>query len=383
MDRILSYILVVLLSITVTMAVMLHVFAGQKKSQPKLEALEQVISEYFIGEVDQEYIEDAAASAMVNALGDKWSYYIPAEHYQSYLERMNNAYVDVGITVGLAEDGRGVVIQQITAGGPAEEAGAQTGDIIVKVDGTSVIGMALSDSKKLIQGEAGTTAKLNILRGEQEIVLTVTRREIKTPVVTSQLLQGKIGLITIANFNRNCAAETIGAIEAMQKQGAEKLIFDVRNNPGGYAEEMVKILDYLLPEGKLFTTVDYAGKTNTAMSDANCLNLPMAVLINDRSYSAAEFFAAALTEYGVAKTVGEKTVGKGYFQTTIQLPDGSAVGLSIGKYYTPKGKSLADVGIVPAVPVALTEEEKTQLLLGELEASVDPQILAAMDVLNG
>ena len=190
------------------------------------------------------------------------------------------------------------------------------------------------------------------------------------------MLKEDIGLITIYNFNGNCAQETIGAIENLMAQGAQKLIFDVRNNPGGYAHELVKVLNYLLPEGKLFTTVDYAGNTHTDMSDANCLELPMAVLVNGNSYSAAEFFAAAMAEYDAAVVVGEKTSGKGYFQSTFQLPDGSAVGLSIGKYYTPQGKSIADVGVTPDLEIPV-ENDKI-----ESDPLKDTQVLAAMEALR-
>ena len=185
------------------------------------------------------------------------------------------------------------------------------------------------------------------------------------------MLEENIGFVRIVNFNSNCASETIAAIEKLLEEGAQKFIFDVRDNPGGYAEELVKILDYLLPEGKLFTTVDYTGKEHTDMSDAACLDIPMAVLVNANSYSAAEFFAAAMAEYEAAVVVGEKTSGKGYFQSTFQLPDGSAVGLSIGKYYTPNGKSLEKIGITPDVEIALGED------------GADAQLLAAMDALAG
>jgi carboxyl-terminal processing protease len=227
----------------------------------------------------------------------------------------------------------------------------------------------------LIQGEENTTVSMTVRRENEEHTFTVTRRTIHTPVVEAQMLEGNIGLIAIANFNSNCATETIAAIEDLRTKGEEKLIFDVRNNPGGYANELVKVLDYLLPEGKLFTTVDYSGKEHTDMSDAACLEMPMAVLVNGNSYSAAEFFAAALAEYDAAVVVGEKTSGKGYFQSTFRLPDGSAVGLSIGKYYTPKGVSLEKVGITPDVPVTLDNG-----LIPE-DPMQDAQILAAIDAL--
>jgi carboxyl-terminal processing protease len=171
-------------------------------------------------------------------------------------------------------------------------------------------------------------------------------------------------------------------VESLREQGAKKIIFDVRNNPGGYVHELVPTLDYLLPEGPLFRTEDYAGKENVQNSDAAFLDMPMAVLVNGESYSAAEFFAAALKEYEAAVVVGEQTCGKGYFQTTYELPDGSAVGLSIGKYFTPKGVSLAGVGITPDVMVPVDEETFNAIYAGTLDAAEDPQIQAAIAALK-
>ena len=156
----------------------------------------------------------------------------------------------------------------------------------------------------------------------------------------------------------------------------------MRNNPGGYAEELVKLLDYLLPEGDLFRSVSYDGTEKVDTSDADCLDMPMAVLINGSSYSAAEFFAAALQEYQAATIVGEPTVGKGVYQTTISLGDGSAVALSTGKYFTPKGNSLTDVGVIPDVRVDVDEETAEKIYYGTLGYADDLQIQAAIQVLN-
>lgn len=382
LTKVLSYVLTAVLSVAVTMGAVYFFLLPENSGESKLNTLEKLIQNYFIGEYDETEIEDAAANAMIDALGDRWSYYIPADSWQSYQEQMKNAYVGIGVTIRSREDGEGLDVEGVTEGGPAEEAGLKAGDRIIGVDGKSISGMAVSDVKTMIQGESGTGVKLTVLRSGEELELEVTRREVKTPVATAKLLEGDIGYIKIANFNTNCADETIAAIEQMISEGATKLLFDVRYNPGGYASELVEVLDYLLPEGKLFTRVDYSGKESTDMSDAHCIDLPMAVLVNADSYSAAEFFAAALSEYGVATVVGEKTVGKGYFQTTFQLPDGSAVGLSIGKYYTPKGESLAGVGITPDVEVAVTDEIAAGIYAGTLDLSEDPQALAAMDVLN-
>ena len=168
------------------------------------------------------------------------------------------------------------------------------------------------------------------------------------------------------------------AIDTDDDGKADKLIVDVRNNPGGYAHELVDVLDHLLPEGELFRTEDYTGKQAVEKSDADCLQLPMAVLVNGNSYSAAEFFAAALSEYEWAEVVGEKTTGKGYYQVTYQFSDGSAVGLSVGKYYTPKGVSLAGVGITPDVLVPVDQETANAIYAQTLEPEKDPQIQAAV-----
>ena len=183
---------------------------------------------------------------------------------------------------------------------------------------------------------------LTILRGEESFPLSVERRSIQTPVATYEMLNGQIGYLKIANFDSRCAEETNAAMDELIAQGAQALIFDVRYNGGGYKDELVKVLDKILPEGILFQSEDYKGTKQTDRSDAACIKLPMAVLVNQDSYSAAEFFAAAIQEYNWGTVVGTKTVGKGNFQTAFTLSDGSMLNLSIGKYYTPQGRSLTD-----------------------------------------
>lgn len=374
----LSYILVAALATTLT----LFLVSRESKGTSKLEQLEALIEERYIGEVDTVALEDAAADGMIDALEDRWSYYIPASEYETHKEQMANAYVGVGITIVLREDNTGFDVMVVNEGGPAEEAGMQAGDVIVAIEGQSAEGMTTTDARNLVRGEEGTEVQITVKRDGEELTLSVTRRQVQTPVATGEMLDGNIGLVTIENFDSRCADETITAIEELLEAGAEKLIFDVRNNPGGYASELVEILDYLLPEGDLFRTVNYAGRENVDKSDANCLEIPMAVLVNADSYSAAEFFAAALSEYDAAIVVGEQTSGKGYFQNTYELSDGSAVGLSIGKYFTPKGVSLEGVGITPDVEVSVDDEIGTQIYYGTLEPAEDPQIQAALEALN-
>lgn len=372
----LSYVLVAALAAAVT----LFLFPGETGTESKLDQLEALIQEKFVDEVDTTAIEDAAADAMVEALGDRWSYYLSASAYEAYQEQSNNAYVGIGITIYQVEDGLEIV--EVNENGPAGEAGLQVGDLITAIEGQSAVGMTTSDARSLVRGKEGTQVEITVSREGAELTLSVTRRRIQTQVAAGRMLEGNIGLVIIENFDSRCAEETIAAIEALLDAGAEKLIFDVRNNPGGYASELVKVLDYLLPEGDLFRTVDYAGRENVDTSDADCLELPMAVLVNGDSYSAAEFFAAALSEYEAAVVVGEQTSGKGHFQNVFQLQDGSAVGLSVGKYYTPKGVCLEGVGITPDVEVTVDEETYRSISYGRLEPEKDPQIQAAVAALQ-
>lgn len=372
-----SYVVVAALATLMTLGVM------EKREVPsKLEQVENLIQQRFIGEADQETLEDAAASAMISATGDRWSYYIPASEYQTYQEQMSNAYVGVGITIQAQQDDSGFLIVSVTSGGSAEEAGFQVNDLLIMVDNQDVRGMTAEEVRNLVKGEQGTTVNLTVLRTGEPVTAQVERRKVETAVASYQMLGGKTGLVTIENFDERCAEETIAAIEALLDQGAEKLIFDVRNNPGGYATELVKVLDYLLPEGEVFHTVDYSGKESIDYSDASCLELPLAVLVNGNTYSAAEFFAAALQENEAAVVLGEKTVGKGYFQTTFRLNDGSAVSLSIGEYFTPKGKNLAGVGVTPDKIVAVDEETAAAIYRGLVTPEEDPQIQAALKELK-
>ncbi len=377
--KIISYVLVAALSSVITAGIMIRnpmVTAGSK-----LDQLSDLIEERFIGEADVTAMEDAAANAMVQSLGDRWSYYISAEDFGAYQDQMSNSYVGVGITIHLREDGY-LDIVQVTEGGPAEAAGIEPGDILLKADGQDCAEMGIDQTKRTVRGEEGTVVSLTVRREEQEMTLDVTRAYFETPVVKSQMLDDHIGYIKIMNFDSRCAEETIRAIDNRIAEGAEFLLFDVRNNPGGYKNELCKVLDYLLPEGPLFRSERYDGSTDVDESDENHLDIPMAVMVNRESYSAAEFFAAALREYGVAQIIGEKTVGKGYFQETYQLSDGSAVGLSVGKYFTPEGVSLADTGLEPDVQVEVDEETFAKIYYGTMNPEEDPQILAAINVLK-
>lgn len=371
-----SYVLVAALATMITLTM-----AGMNPPS-KLDRLETLIEERFIGEADTEAMEDAAAAAMVKATGDRWSYYISAKDYDTHREQEENAYVGVGITIQQQGDDSGFLIVMVTDGSPAKEAGIEVNDLLIGVEDQDVRGMTTDEVGLLVKGEEGTKVSLTVLRKGENLTLSVERRRIEQPVAKGELLENGIGLVRVYNFDARCADETIAAIEQLRAEGARKLIFDVRNNPGGFADELVKLLDYLLPEGDLFRSVSFDGTEKVDTSDEKYLDMPMAVLVNGNSYSAAEFFAAALQEYEAAVVVGEPTVGKGYYQQTIPLGDGSAVALSTGKYYTPKGNSLADKGITPSVRVDVDEETASAIYYGTLQPADDPQIRAAIQALK-
>lgn len=377
MKKVLSYVLTAAVASALTLAVVIRLTPNQIT---KLEQLEALIQQRFIGQWDAKAMEDGAAKGMISALGDRWTYYIPADEYAAYEEQMENAYVGVGITIAKQEEDGYIQIVSVIPGASAQEAGMQVGDWITAIEGQSTRDMTPTGAKNIVRGEEGTNVVFELLRGEEALTLSVTRRQIQTPVATSELLEGHIGLITIHNFDTRCAEESIAAIEALREQGAAELIFDVRGNPGGYAYELVELLDYLLPEGDLFRSVDYQGCESVDTSDAAFLDMPMAVLCDGNSYSAAEFFAAAIQEYGAGTIVGTPTCGKGYFQNTFRLVDGSAVALSVGKYFTPKGNSLIGVGIQPDLLVEVDEETVSALHYGTLAHEDDPQLQSALDL---
>ena len=379
-QRFLSYLFVAVLSCSLTVA-LIYAATGAGDPPSKLDELSEMIQERFIGEEDVTKMEDAAAAAMVDALGDEWSYYIPASEYANYLDQMSNSYVGVGITIELREDGY-LNLVDVVEDGPADRAGLRRGDVLIRVEDQDCAQIGLEQTRNLVRGEDGSQVRLTVQRDGQEQEFCVTRAYFETVVAEGQMVSDRTGLVTIHNFDSRCAEETLAAIDALIEQGAENLIFDVRNNPGGYKTELVKVLDYLLPEGELFRSQYYTGQEEVDRSDAEFLDMPMAVLVNLHSYSAAEFFAAALREYDAAVMVGEHTYGKGYFQQTFELEDGSAVGLSVGKYFTPNGVSLAGVGLTPDLEIPLSEEQAAQVARGTMDPQQDPHIQAAIEWLE-
>lgn len=365
----------------VTFCVTYRELGGRQASVPasaKTEEIAQYLDYFFIDDYDEGRLADGAAAGMIAATGDEWSYYISAEDYARYEEQMNNAYVGIGVTILEDEAAGGFAITSVTEGGPAAAGGVAVGDVLTRVEGEPALELGQEETVNRVRGEAGTEIHLTFERDGVPYDVTLIRGSIPTEVAAYAMTEDRIAVITIENFDSRCAEQAIAAVERALDEDAVGIVFDVRNNPGGLKTELVELLDRLLPEGVLFRSLDYAGKEEVDRSDAVCVELPMAVLVNEESYSAAEFFAAALQEYDAAAVVGAKTYGKGNFQNTFRLSDGSAIAISVGKYFTPEGVSLSGVGITPDIPVELDDEAFARLYYGQLPMEEDAQMQAAL-----
>ena len=306
-------------------------------------------------QADLDKAVDQGLGAFVNGLGDRWSYYLDSRGYQDTTERRANSYVGIGVTVDITRE-EGLLVLSVTEGGPADKAGVVAGDMIIAVDGESIAGDAKEEATDRIVGESGTKVVLTLL-GEDGSTrdVTCTRATLHNPSASGKMLEGNLGYVRLSNFYSGSADSFQREVDALVAQGAEGLIVDVRSDPGGYVTELQKILDYLLPEGPVFTHKPRWWFQSVYQSDADCIDLPMVVLVNQSSYSAAELLAAQIRESTGAPIIGEVTSGKGYSQVTFPLVNGGGVGLSTAAYCTGSGHSLIGEGIIPDIELSLPE----------------------------
>jgi len=350
----------------------------------KLTEAINLIQSHYIGDYNREDIIDGAIAGMVASLNDQWSFYLTAEEYDSYYQNLKNQYTGIGIVIKKEAGKEGIVISSVYKNSPAYKAGIMPESIIVGVDGVDIANMEFSEASQLMKEkimQGGLELEIVDKYGVRETVALVPS-VVQVDPISYRLIEDDIGLITIENFDARASLQFISAIESLIELGAKGFVFDVRNNPGGQLRELLTMLDYLLPEGTIFISKTKGEEPWVERSDSRNLNMPMTVLINSNSYSAAEYFAAALQEFDWATVIGEKTTGKGYAQKTIKLSDESAVHISISEYFTPKGKSLAGKGIIPDIEVEMDEERGTLLYYGKLDIIDDDQLQRAIKVLR-
>jgi carboxyl-terminal processing protease len=335
--------------------------------------VQNAITDNYIGDSNVQSMKDAAAAAMVSSLGDKWSYYMTADEYKTYKLSSSNKYEGIGVTIAKDDKTGGFAITTVIAGSPAETAGLKKGMTIMTVDGKDVTGLSTDGIRDIIQAKVNSTLTLGISEdGGKPTDYSVDCSVVYNNPVSYELKDGSVGYIKISNFDAGSGDAAKKAIDELLSQGAKSMVFDVRDNPGGMLSELIKVLDYILPEGDLFVSVDHSGSETVTKSDNVCLQMKMTVLVNKNTYSAAEYFAAALQEYNWATVVGEATTGKGRSQTTIEMSDGSAVHISSRTYLTPKRVDLSEKGgITPDV------------VLENADPEIDDQLTKAIDIAKG
>ena len=350
-----------------------------KKIEEKTSVLQNIIDRYFLFDEDMTKVEDGIYAGMMNGLGDPYTVYYTKEEYKALNEDTEGKYSGIGAVVSQNPNTKIITIVKIFDNSPANDAGLQVGDIIYKIDGEEVAGTDMDILVKTkIRGEEGTSFKMTVLRGDErkEVELDLTRRSIEVETVAGKMLDNNIGYIAVSQFDAVTSEQFKSNIESLQSQGMTKLIVDLRGNPGGLLDQVVDMLDYILPDGLVLYTEDKYGKREEYYSDGSHeLKIPMVVLVNENSASASEVFTATFRDFEWGTVVGKTTFGKGIVQNVLPLGDGTAVKITTQHYYPPSGYDLHKVGIKPDLEVDLNEGAK-------IGTDSDNQLSAAIDILK-
>lgn len=347
----------------------------------KLYTLQELIGQNYNGELDWDQLADGMCMGLVAGVGDKYSRYYTKDQYQAETEENSGHFKGIGIIIGINEDGYPYVAK-CYQGAPAQKAGIRDKDILYKVNGEVVTELGTSGIKKLIQNSKDETAVISVVReGESEpLEYTMKLEDVQTPMVEHEMLADNIGYIVIYEFTETCADQFQKALDELRQQGAKGLVVDLRDNPGGSYQGVCKLLDGILPEGVIVSTVDKQGNEKEEMSEGKTpLQLPLAVLVDGGSASASEIFAGAVQDYGIGTVVGTQTYGKGCVQQLWSLKDGSGVKITTADYYTPKGTNINGVGITPDVKVELDESLEK---LTTVPKEQDNQLQKALEVVK-
>ena len=346
----------------------------------KTKEIETLMNQYYLDEIDEQQIEDTMYTGLVAGLDDPYSVYYTEEELKTMEESTSGEYSGIGATLTQNPDTKEMSVVSCFENTPAEEAGLLPGDIIVGWNGSSVEGMELSELVSKIKTDPDEHLTLEIERDGDTMEVELTRREVEIPTVESEMLHDQIGYIKLLEFDEVTAEQFHAALDQLEEQGMEKLIIDVRDNPGGVLQTVCDMLDELLPEGLIVYTEDKDGNKKEYTSDGeHQFTKPLAVLTNENSASASEIFAGAIQDYSLGTIVGTTTFGKGIVQRIFYLSDGTGVKLTVAKYYTPKGHDIHKKGITPDVEVELDENLKNKITISHDE---DNQLQKAIKILQ-
>ncbi len=347
----------------------------------KLSKYKTLIDKYYLGEVNEEKLQEGAIKGYIAALDDKYSEYISKEDMEDYTADIMGNFVGIGIYMIQNTEKERIEVLSPIKDSPAEKVGILPGDLIIKVNGEEYKAEDMTVASNKIKGEEGSTVKLEILRGTQTLEFEVTRATINTNPVTAEVLDNNIGYISLTSFVENTAVDFKTKYEELQSKNIKSLIIDLRNNGGGLVVEATTIIDYIADKGSIeLVTVNKNNKEEITKSLKDpIINMPIVVLVNENTASASEIVAGALKELGKAKIVGTTTYGKGVIQEFLTLDDGSGLKLTTEEYFTPNKTKINKVGIEPDEKIELPETEKNKLVV---EKAQDTQLKKAIELLK-
>lgn len=350
-----------------------------KKIEEKTSLLQSIIDKYFLFDEDMTKVEDGIYAGMMNGLDDPYTVYYTKEEYKALNEDTEGKYSGIGASVSQNPKTKIITIVNVFDNSPAKESGLLPGDIIYKIDGEEVTGTDLDVLVKTkIRGVEGSSFTMTVIRGDEkkQVDLNLTRRSIEVQTVSSKMLNDGIGYVAVSQFDAVTSEQFKSNIESLKSQGMKKLIVDLRGNPGGLLDQVVDMLDYILPEGLVLYTEDKNGNREEYYAkDPGELKIPMVVLVNENSASASEVFTATFKDFKWGKVVGKTTFGKGIVQNVLPLGDGTAIKITTQHYYPPSGYDLHKVGIKPDVDVDLNEG-------AVIGSDSDNQLGTAVDILK-
>lgn len=351
------------------------------KLATKLEKYKEIINKYYLGEVDENKLQEGAIKGYIEGVDDPYTEYISKEDMDSYLDDTMGNFVGIGIYMIKNTQSDRIQVLSTIKESPAEKAGIQAGDLIISVDGIEYKADDMTTASNNIKGEEGTSVTVEILRGAQNLKFDIKREKVKVNQVDGKVLSDNIGYIKFTSFDETTAEDFKAKYEELAKQNIKSLIIDLRNNGGGIVDQALEITDYMTDKDSvLLYEVDKNNKETVKKAKENAIiNMPIIILTNENTASASEILAGALKDLGKAKTVGTTTYGKGVIQQILKLNDGSGLKITIEEYQTPNRNKINKVGIEPDEKVELPETVTNPLIVKENE---DTQLQKAIEMLK-
>ena len=376
--------LVIALMVVIVKETMLHSTVGSgfmtKHGVEKVNLLSDVIDQYYYKDITDEEKMEGIYKGLMSSTNDKYTDYYSPKEFKDLMVTMEGDYGGIGATLSQDKATKEVSVVEVYEGSPAARAGLGRGDIVIAVDGHLGTDESLDDFVQRIRGEEGTSIEMVYKRGDQEKTIEITREEVIVPSVSHRMLDDKIGYIRISSFVNGTQKDFEDALADLQSQGMQGIVFDMRDNGGGMVDSVVAILDDILPAGTVVYTMDKSGKREDYTSDdAKKIDIPVTVLVNENTASAAEIFTGAIRDFNYGTIIGTNTFGKGIVQSTVPLSDGSAVKITVATYYTPSGECIHEKGIKPDIELEFSYADENPTEYDELK---DNQVQKAMEVLG-